>query len=412
MEKLTYIDLFAGAGGLSEGFIREGFIPVAHAEMNADACLTLKTRIAYHYLKDTNKLDVYHDYQLGKISRETLYNYIPERLMNSVLNYEITEDNIYEVFSKIDELMKISGTDKIKVIIGGPPCQAYSLVGRARVGDSIKNDKRNYLFMLYGRFLEKYNPDIFVFENVPGLLSAGKGEYFEVLKSYFAELGYDLDNRALNSADFGVLQSRKRIIIIGWKKELGYSYPEFEKTSANYTINDLFEDLPKIKAGDILQTTEYIKDSNQYLLDSNLRNGFKYVTQHEARPHIPRDLRIYKRAIEMWNNEKKRLKYGDIPEEDRTHKNVSAFIDRFKVVDGNGLSHTVVAHISKDGHYYIHPDINQLRSISIREAARIQSFPDDYYFEKCRTSAFKQIGNAVPPLMAQKIANKIKSFVV
>ena len=119
---------------------------------------------------------------------------------------------------------------------------------------------------------------------------------------------------------------------------------------------------------------------------------------------------VYKYAINQWNTEGVRLKYPELPERLKTHKNTKSFLDRFKVVNGKGISHTVVAHIAKDGHYYIHPDIQQCRSISVREAARIQSFPDDFYFEGSRTAAFTQIGNAVPPLMAFAIAQKIKEL--
>ena len=133
------------------------------------------------------------------------------------------------------------------------------------------------------------------------------------------------------------------------------------------------------------------------------------LTWHVARPNIARDREIYKMVIHTWNTEKRRLKYTDLPPELCTHRNRTAFLDRFKVVAGDlPFSHTLVAHISKDGHYFIHPDYGQARSISVREAARIQSFPDNFFFEGSRTSAFVQIGNAVPPLMASGIAQALK----
>jgi DNA (cytosine-5)-methyltransferase 1 len=136
-----------------------------------------------------------------------------------------------------------------------------------------------------------------------------------------------------------------------------------------------------------------------------------------ARPHTKQDKEIYRIAVDKWNNYKERLNYNDLPERLKTHKNRTSFHDRFKVVAADQYhSQTVVAHIAKDGHYYIHPDISQNRSISVREAARLQSFPDDYYFEGVkeksnRTAAFKQIGNAVPPLMAETIGKKLKSLI-
>src|SRR5690606_28202968 len=128
---------------------------------------------------------------------------------------------------------------------------------------------------------------------------------------------------------------------------------------------------------------------------------------HVARPHNERDLEIYKIAIKKLKKGE-RLRYPDLPEKLKTHNNQKSFLDRFKVVDPKGLSHTMVAHIAKDGHHYIHPSLKQVRSLSVREAARIQSFPDNYYFEGGRSAAFRQIGNAVPPLMAKEIASKIK----
>jgi DNA (cytosine-5)-methyltransferase 1 len=142
------------------------------------------------------------------------------------------------------------------------------------------------------------------------------------------------------------------------------------------------------------------------------------LTQHIARPHTEQDKRIYRIAVDKWNNKGQRLDYNDLPEVLKTHKNRHSFYDRFKIVAQDlNYSQTVVAHIAKDGHYYIHPDKMQNRSISVREAARLQSFPDDYYFEGVkessnRTAAFKQIGNAVPTLMAQEIASKLKDLLL
>ena len=125
---MNYIDLFAGAGGLSEGFLQMGFSPLAHIEMNSDACYTLKTRICYHYLKSHKKLKYYQKYLYGQITREELYNLIPNELLESVINKKMTDANMDSIFTKVDELIGANGVD---VIVGGPPCQAYSLVGRA-----------------------------------------------------------------------------------------------------------------------------------------------------------------------------------------------------------------------------------------------------------------------------------------
>jgi DNA (cytosine-5)-methyltransferase 1 len=403
MRVLNFIDLFAGASGMSEGFIKAGFNPVSHIEMDAEACQTIKTRAAYHYLKTADKLDSYNQYVKGEISQNELYKLVPDEVLNTVINVEINDDTISGIFKSIKKTKK-----DIDLIIGGPPCQAYSLLGRHH--ENIENDPRNKLYIQYGRFLEEFKPKAFVFENVPGLLSANKGQHFADLKVYFKEIGYEVHSSTMLASDFGVLQARKRIIIVGWQNDNDLGFPDFEKIITPFTVNDALQDLPKLKPGDGLKTANYTADKNEYLERFDLRNCVDFVTQHISRPHNTRDLEIYKTAIEKWNKGKERLKYPDLPEHLKTHKNETAFTDRYKVVDGFGFSHTVVAHIAKDGHYYIHPDIKQCRSISVREAARLQSFPDDFYFEGSRSAAFKQIGNAVPPLMAFAIATKIKEL--
>ncbi len=412
---MRYIDLFAGAGGFAEGFKRAGFEPVALVESDPAACFTLKTRLSYYYLKENDKLDIYVKYLKGEISRNVLYSVIPSHILESVINLSIGDENNFKIFQVIEKLI---GRKDIDVIIGGPPCQAYSLVGRARDKNGMQEDPRNYLYVQYGRFLKKYRPKLFIFENVTGLLSAEKGKYFKNIQEDFRDLGYVVEPFIVNANEFGVLQNRKRIIIIGWKKDLYLSFGRLtDQSSPAYKVRSILKDLPKLQAGEGKDKYyEYADGINDYLRFAKIRNGFDVLTQHVARSHTEQDKEIYRIAVEKWKRNKERLDYNDLPERLKTHKNRDAFLDRFKVVADNILySQTVVAHIAKDGHYYIHPDIEQNRSISVREAARLQSFPDDYYFEgvkegQNRTNAFKQIGNAVPPLMVEKIAKKLAGY--
>lgn len=408
MSQLNYIDLFAGAGGLSEGFIQAGFQPIAHVEMNKEACDTIKSRLAFHFLKTNNNVDVYNEYLQKKITREELWSNLPERELQSVINSEISAETISDIFKKIDLLIK---GKKVSVLIGGPPCQAYSLVGRSRDANKMEGDKRNYLFRFYAEFLKRYKPKSFVFENVLGLLTAGNKKYFNEMLELFNEIGYSTSFDILKAENFNVLQKRRRVIIIGHRGKQKFDFSGLVKELNENTIKEhLFCDLPKLLPGQELNVTNYVKPINEYLKKTGIRNGVDFVTQHITRNHNARDLEIYSIAIDKWVNKKERLKYNDLPERLRTHKNTAAFLDRYKVVDPFGYSHTMVAHIAKDGHYYIYPDKDQVRSLSVREAARIQSFPDNYFFEGGRTAAFKQIGNAVPPLMACEIANNLKKI--
>lgn len=403
MKLYTIIDLFAGAGGLSEGFVQAGFVPIAHVEMDKDACNTLRTRCCFHYLRANNQLDVYYKYLKGEINRETLYASVPAEVTNAVINVEISDKTINDTFDKIKLLDK---GRKIDMIIGGPPCQAYSLLGRHR--KTMENDPRTLLYLQYGKFLKEFKPKGFVFENVPGLLSAKKGEHFQNLQSYFDKLGYKVHFKMLNASDYGVLQKRRRIIIVGWQKDNDMGYPEIKKVSTDAVINDILEDLPLLKAGEKEMVSSYKKENNSYLRESGIRSdGERFVTQNITRPVNANDAAIYAYSIKLWDSKQVRVKYTDLPIELRTQKNEDSFLDRFKVVNGKGNAHTVVAHLAKDGHYYIHPSLNVCRSISVREAARVQSFPDNFYFEGSRSAMFKQIGNAVPPLMAKTIALEI-----
>lgn len=405
--RITYIDLFAGAGGLSEGFAASGYTSIAHVEMDSDACNTLRTREAYYFLKSYNGYNKYIDYLKKKISRDKLYESVPDCLIDSVICETMSEATMPSIFEKIDKAMVNKQISRIDLILGGPPCQAYSTVGRSR--KNMDGDPRNTLYKLYLMALKKYHPRMFVFENVPGLLTAGKGRYLNSIIDGFKELNYDLEWKIVNASDYGVLQNRRRIILIGWKRNSGHYYPDLPECEKKYLVKELFSDLPFLVPGE--EKSEYTtKEINGFLSDMQIRHKNDVLTWHVARNHTERDRNIYKLVIKTWRNGHKRLKYTDLPDEFITHSNITSFLDRFKVVaDDLYATQTMVAHISKDGHYYIHPDERQARSISVREAARIQSFPDDFFFEGPRTAAFRQIGNAVPPRLAKVIAEALYS---
>lgn len=422
---LRFIDLFAGAGGLSEGFIKSGYIPVAHVEMKRDACNTLKTRSAFHYLKDHNQLNIYEQYLRDKkegTDGTVLWQQVPDDVTNRVIQATIGDNTMEQILAQLDAL---AGDDPIDVIIGGPPCQAYSIAGRAKMGQDVKRDPRNYLYRYYLKFIEHFHPKMFVFENVMGITTAQTADMvkpFDDLKKIADGLGYNVEAREQIASNFEVLQHRHRMIIVGWKREdenhnqTGYKYPDLDKRPSKYkTMRDLFSDLPQRKNGEgklceIIDYTRPIEDM-RYLQETGIRGVLNFTTQHVTRKNNARDREIYCIAIKKWKD-KHRLNYANLPDKLKTHKNTSSFLNRFNVVDPNGCSHTVVAHIAMDGHYYIYPTANptieNARSISVREAARLQSFPDDYFFEGSRTSAFMQIGNAVPVMMAYHIAEALK----
>lgn len=407
------IDLFAGAGGFSEGFIRAGFDVVSHVEMDKKACSTLQTRMIYHALDNLGRLDKYKDYVLGKVNlSEIIDEFSLQNEFNSVINAEINDENYKDIIRSVKD---ISGDSQIDIIIGGPPCQAYSYVGRARDKAGMKNDKRNLLYKHYIAFLKAFKPKMFVFENVPGLLTAGGGQYLKDMKKEMKKAGYDTDHKVLNAADFGVPQNRRRVILIGWSKDSNLTaYPDFEhyKQKNGFTVADYFKDLPKIKNGGGKKIFARKSLGSPALSTTHiLTKPFDIIMDHIVRPNIDRDLEIYKLVVEA-KKQGKNLKYTELPSRLKTHKNQSSFLDRYKVVDGkSNASHTVVAHICKDGHFYIHPDLTQNRSLSIREAARLQTFPDDFKFEGERGPQFKQIGNAVPPYLAEMIATQLKKYI-
>ncbi len=401
------LDLFAGAGGFSEGFYLNNCDLVAHIEMNKEACETLETRAIFYALKKKNKLKFYDKYLLGEITKDDIISkFNLEKERDSVIHAEIGKENYV---SLIEEVKKKLAGEKLDIIIGGPPCQAYSMIGRSRDVNGMKGDKRNFLYKYYVKFLIGLKPKVFIFENVPGLKTAGGGKYLKDMQFLMSRAGYNTKFKILNAADYGVPQNRKRVILVGWDKNLSIDeYPDFKKVERDYLVKDFLSDLPLLKQGQSMKPIK-IKNNSPFLKKMGMR--YPIVSDHITRPHTEHDLKIYKIALDQYDDGKL-LKYNELPKELITHKNTKAFLDRFKVVDSNAkAAQTVVAHISKDGNYYIHPDKRQLRSLSVREAARLQTFPDSYKFEGSRTSQFHQIGNAVPPMLASRIASVILEYI-
>jgi DNA (cytosine-5)-methyltransferase 1 len=416
--KFLVLDMFSGGGGLTEGFIRRSFDFVGHIEMDRNAANTLETRLLFHNFHTDEQNDLYAKYYHGNISREefveTAYRTGIEK--KQITNQELSDSANDSIILDIKkQLKKKYNRTSVDVIIGGPPCQSYSLAGRGKNGKKTHNDPRNYLYKYYLQFLEVFRPEIFIFENVPGLISAKKGTIYNDVIRRGADAGYHLDQspHILNASDFEVMQERERIIFIGWKeKHKHLIYPEFSSKKPEGTVMDLLTDLPPLQAGEGCdEFQKYTKRrSSKYLIDKKIRNGYGGIRHHAARMHNERDREIYRIAIEKWNESGHRLKYNELPEHLKTHQNRHSFVDRFKVVNKKSVSHAVLAHLAKDGHYFIHPDKKQARSLTVREAARIQSFPDDYLFEGPRSAKYVQIGNAVPPLMAEGIAEKIREM--
>ncbi|MCD7835167.1 MAG: DNA cytosine methyltransferase [Lachnospiraceae bacterium] len=389
--EFTFVDLFAGCGGLSEGFYKEGFRALLHLEINPAACETLKTRMRY-------------------------YKYSDEDIERSVMCDDITRDGVIEDIER-----RLS--EHVDIIIGGPPCQAFSTVGRAQSPDSMNTDPRNYLFKNYLGILNKLQPELFIFENVKGILTA-RPQGVRIFEKIISEMRktYDVvddpDILLLDAADYGVPQLRERVIIIGIKKggKIKTTPEEIYKliskthsvdgkngTKKYVTVREAISDLPKLKAGagtEISHRDNSVK--NDYLDKIVSKDGV--IHNHVARRHNDKDRERYR----ILSENKWQLKDLQEVRPDLVHHNPEHFGNRYTVQEFDKPGKTVVAHLYKDGNLFIHPDSEQSRTFTVREAARIQSFPDDFIFKGSRTEQYKQVGNAVPPLMAQALAKVIK----
>lgn len=406
MKKYTVIDLFCGAGGLSEGFHQTGYFDfLAHVEWEKPMVETLRNNLIkrWNYSEDKSKkavvlFDIQKTEELlnGNWSQDTIKIYG---------NY-----NHHLVIKKgLDGLV---GRKKVDVIIGGPPCQAYSIAGRAQDPNSMKFDYRNYLFESFVKVVDHYKPKIFVFENVPGILSAKPGDELVIERIYkaFEDIGYEIRKpnimkKSIYSAvDYGVPQDRRRVIIFGVLKggniSLEKLYGQLTKLKIDgekKTVRDAIGNLPKFRVLD-----KPYKEGSRNV--SHELIGSEIISLHEARYNNMRDIQMFKiwlsNNMNYCSNEEKLEFYHKITGHTTNH-------NKYRNIEWDKPSPTIVSHLYKDGFMFIHPDIEQLRTITVREAALLQSFPMDYEFLGSMAYCFKMIGNAVPVLFAKKIGEAV-----
>jgi len=405
-DKLTFIDLFAGCGGLSEGFLQSNkYEALAHVEWEMPMVTTLRNRLVEkwnHSEEEALKRVIHFDIQKtdelikGKWKAETVEKYSSTN--HKVLAY--------------DGLRGLIGKQKVNLIIGGPPCQAYSIAGRAQDKNSMKDDYRNYLFESFVKVVKKFKPDVFVFENVPGLLSAKPADkpVTERIYEAFKKIGYEIRRPELikksvyTASDLGVPQKRNRVIIIGVRSKLKIDleslYSELDsmkKQLKPINVVDAIGHLPKYEP---LNKQEKINGKNI----SHKLIGKKNIKYHNPRFHNERDVRVFRKWLKdkmiKSSSQDKIAFYNDLMGKSSNHA-------KYRNLEWDKPSPTIVAHLYKDGLMFIHPDINQARTITVKEAALLQSFPDDFDFIASQGFAFKMIGNAVPPEMAKNIADAI-----
>ena len=447
-QRFFTVDLFAGCGGISEGFHQAGFGTIAQVEMHPLACETLRTRQMFFELKKSGKLSVYHRYLRGEISRKQIFDDYPEiaDIINlRVIEEELSDETLPSVINKIKQSMDFHEITDVNVFLGGPPCQPYSIINRAWVQDNNnkgKKDDRNFLYSYYLKLLEEFHPDLFIYENVPGLFSAtydGEKIFKKLLKDFsdlspsyiiippLEKVSEKPHDYILNSVNFGVPQNRKRLILLGFREGLEEKnreiYRIYERLQIRkippeqqITVRDAISDLPELYPGQGKNGyySEYPDKNPASIYQKKIRRGSIGVLNHFARTHMQSDLNRYRFFIEYIDKTGLSATLKDLITEDpelmpeHNPDNNEKFIDRFKVQRFEKPASTITAHISKDGHYFIHPDIEQCRSFTVREAARCQSFPDNFFFEGPRTEQFRQVGNAVPPLMALAIGREVK----
>ena len=393
----SFVDLFGGAGGMSLGFKMAGFRPVA-------------------------TLDSFGP------GTDTYRRNFPDVPSEHVVCSDASAPNTIDDFLGATELKR----GGVKVVVGGPPCQGFSVAGRVKLAslerghNTKKNprfieDPRNLLYKSFIEFIRHLQPEVVVIENVTGLLSYKNGAVVDEIKETLKSVGYpECDHRVLNAADYGVPQTRHRVFFMAARRGSKISWPNPthvtqtgsdsllpRTTLPHVTVWDAISDLPRIsrpkKGAKSKNSRRKYSSDPSCSFQRSMRGNLTYVENNITRWHRKKDLDVFNK---MDNGDK----WSDLPVADRRKIGYSdkSFNDKWRRLPMDKPSWTVTSHLSKDGYMFIHP--TQCRTISVREAARLQSFPDQFVFEGSRSAQFQQIGNAVPPLLAAAIARTVKKL--
>lgn len=506
---IPVIDLFAGPGGLGEGFssllapdCSPFFSLKVSAEKDPTAHKTLSLRSLYRKFPRGQAPDCYYDQIRGDISREALFTHpdaaeAGREALEEARMFELGKDDPEDLDRRIQQAL--SGTDSW-VLIGGPPCQAYSIAGRSRrtreSQAKFESDEKHFLYREYLRIIRRHKPAVFVMENVKGMLSSqhggtpifdrivadlsfpGDGLEYQIRSLVKPGIAGEIDPHdfVIEAERFGIPQGRHRVILFGIRSDIARSVPELSSCPESFvlgrenmkmSVGEALSGLPSLRsrlskerdgheqwlsalteALDELRWYEsetlapvigemrkavagarqhvstgapfQLHDTAGHAMRDRLRDWLiderlGGVIQHETRSHMRSDLHRYLFAAAYGKVKGLSPKIADfptplLPKHDNVFSEKVPFADRFRVQLEGSWSSTVVAHIAKDGHYFIHHDPSQCRSLTVREAARLQTFQDNYFFAGNRTEQYTQVGNAVPPLLAQKIAGVVSKF--